>query len=224
MRGALTPTVFFLLPFHFKPMNHKPLFLATALIVLLALAGAFWCLQNRPGAMDQPVVTEPVAQAPIQAETEKYPQHIEVIPGNTDEVWYNIPELGIRMKLNKEFAEDLVYVYDRRKDDEGEVWDEIGFSTKALAAITDYCSPGAIGAIDRITTVLKEEIKDNTTRHLNDYIRVGDYFYGFESGHDPCWDPSLESEVRKVFPGKYAGAGAKYVSDGLKTIELIPQK
>ncbi len=212
-------------------MTQKPLFLAILFLALLAIVGVFWYMQTQSVAMDQSVVvsnpvTKPdsVSVVPPSAHPDSYPQHIETIPGNSDEVWYNIPELGIRMRLNKEFAEDLVYVYDRRKDDEGGAWDEIGFSTKALAAITDYCSPGAIGAIDRITTVLKEEIKDNTTRHLNDYIRVGDYYYGFESGHDPCWDPSLESEVRKVFPGKYAGAGAKYVSDGLKTIELIPQK
>ena len=91
-------------------MQQKPLFLTIILITLLAvIAGAFWCLQNRPGAMNQPIVTEPVAQAPIQAETEKYPQHIETIPGNADEVWYNIPEMGIQMRMTKDLANDLVY-------------------------------------------------------------------------------------------------------------------
>ena len=91
-------------------MHQKPLFLTIILITLLAvIAGAFWCLQNRPGAMNQPIVTEPVAQAPIQAETEKYPQHIETIPGNADEVWYNIPEMGIQMRMTKDLANDLVY-------------------------------------------------------------------------------------------------------------------
>ena len=207
-------------------MNQKSLFIAVSLIALLAIAGALWCIQKRQVTTNQPIAADSVVN-PIQdpLKTPKsYPQHIEAIPGNMDEVWYNIPELGIRMKLNKEFAEDLIYAYFSEKDDEGKEWDRIGFSTKALAAITEYCNPGALWSVDRIKVSLKQEIEKNsfTTRHLNDYVQAGNYYYGFEGSHDPCWNQDLESEVREVFPGKYPGLGAKNILDSLKTIQTMP--
>ena len=93
-------------------MNQKPLLIAVVLVALFAIVGAFWYIQKRQGDVNQPVVTNPVIdldQNPTRV-PESYPQHIEVISG-TDEVWYNIPELGVRMRLNKEFAENLIYQY-----------------------------------------------------------------------------------------------------------------
>ncbi|MGB4833663.1 MAG: hypothetical protein WBP40_01375 [Candidatus Moraniibacteriota bacterium] len=50
-------------------MNQKPLFLATALIALLVIAGAFWYLQYRPTAMNQPIgITDPIVEPVTQTE------------------------------------------------------------------------------------------------------------------------------------------------------------
>ena len=217
-------------------MNQKPLFLTVALIALLVIAGAFWCIQNRPPmAVNQPVVTEPVVEAPVQVEPQAepgvnpdtYPQHIEAIPENTDEVWYNIPELSIRMRLNKEFAEDLVYIYRHERDDNGEEWDVADLSLKKLEHVVPGC--GGYGILTKNKGNLKEMEKGKDvlspyiSSRLGEFAQAGEYYYGWTGRQEVCWDPSLEPEVRKVFPGKYNGTGAKYVADGLKTIELIPQ-
>ncbi|QQR78063.1 MAG: hypothetical protein IPJ68_03140 [Candidatus Moraniibacteriota bacterium] len=49
-------------------MNHKPLFLATALIALLVIAGAFWMMQKRQAVIHPPVTTEPVVEPVTQTE------------------------------------------------------------------------------------------------------------------------------------------------------------
>jgi hypothetical protein len=50
-------------------MTHKPFFLTVALVSLLALAGVFyWMSQKRQVAVDQPVVTDPVGETPVQTE------------------------------------------------------------------------------------------------------------------------------------------------------------
>jgi hypothetical protein len=136
-------------------MNQKPLFLAVTLVALLVIGGAFWVMQKRQVTVNQSVITEPVVETSDQTESEKYPQHIEAIPGNTDEVWYNIPELGVRMKLNREFASDLVYSYS--KSNENITKDQqkfttpfhetVHFSSRSLMQQEPACEPGtrAIG-------------------------------------------------------------------------------
>ncbi len=93
-------------------MNQKPLFLAVALTALLVIGGAFWMMQKRQAATNQSVTTDPVVETPVQAEPEQdfSPQHITPIPGS-NQVWYEIPEMGIKLLLPKEGAEDTVYKY-----------------------------------------------------------------------------------------------------------------
>ncbi len=195
-------------------MHQKPLFLAIAVIILVAIAGVFWSVQKRQGAMSQPVVTEPVAEAPVQPEPEKYPQHIETIPGNTDEVWYNIPELGIRMRLNKEFAEDLIYVQDSPSS--------VYFSTEKLSQISP-CLPidGPLGALFRAEGNMLEVAKTDEylAARVSGYVQVGGYYYGWTGPHEACWD--LEGKLGNLFPIKYNGAGIKTVSGSVKTIEPL---
>jgi hypothetical protein len=63
------------------------------LIIAIVVGGWFWYAS----------VQERQAQEQEQAE----------IALNANEVWYPIPELGIKMKLNKEFAQDLMYSYEQ---------------------------------------------------------------------------------------------------------------
>jgi|GEM_PF-4854319 len=92
-------------------MNKKSLLLTLILIALLVTAGIFWCIEKRHVAVNQSVV-DPVIEAPIQTETKEdfSPQHIVAIP-DSKQVWYEIPETGIRLLLSKEVAEELVYRY-----------------------------------------------------------------------------------------------------------------
>lgn len=50
-------------------MNQKPLLLAATLVALLTIGGAFWLMQKRQVAMNQPVV-DLVTETPVQTETE----------------------------------------------------------------------------------------------------------------------------------------------------------
>lgn len=53
--------------------------------------------------------TQPNEIQPI--ETPDYQQHIVAIP-NSDEAWYEIPEIGVKLLVSKVVAEDLIYVYE----------------------------------------------------------------------------------------------------------------
>jgi hypothetical protein len=207
-------------------MNHKPFFLATTLIALLVIAGAFWYLQKRQAAMNQPpiIITEPVVEAPVQTEPEKYPQHIEAIPGNTDEVWYNIPELGIRMKLNKEFAEDLVYF-----SDGDSVYADAYFSTKLLMEIDPMnCSArtAPLGFIYRQSGTVEDAAYH---RELPwDYVnleklgfirRFPGFFVEYTGPQAACYDERKLSETQRAslmqIEGLYRAIGVDIV-DALK--------
>ncbi len=78
-------------------MNHKPLFLATVLIALLTLAGGFWYMQKRQIVVDQPVVTDPVGEAPVQVKP-------ETSVDTSDWKTYRNEEYGFEMKYPKEYA------------------------------------------------------------------------------------------------------------------------
>jgi hypothetical protein len=78
-------------------MNHKPLFLTAVLIVLLAIAGAFWYMQQRQVAVNQPVVTDPVGEASAQVEP-------ETSVDTSDWKTYRNEEYGFEMKYPKEYA------------------------------------------------------------------------------------------------------------------------
>lgn len=200
----------------------KKIYILLALVLALVMSAfALWRVNKKVVA---PVVTEPTVtqnqlEQPNVESVQEYSQHIEAIPGNTDEVWYNIPELGIRMKLNKEFAEDLVY------RSETPAFATVYFSGKKFMVIAPSCVSG-LGSLFKAKGIMKEIAKtdDFLASRMDSYIQIQDYYYGWTGPQDACWDPSIEEEVRKVFPGKYNGMGAKFVSEGVKTLQLIPKK
>ncbi len=216
-------------------MNHKPLFLTVTLIALLAIAGVFWYRQQRQVSVKTPSVAEPVTQMPVQTEPvtdpSQYPQHIEAIPGNTDEVWYNIPELGIRMKLNKEFAEDLVYSVSSIKQTyaENEVYDVAYFSTRSMMNIDTFCAPekgSPDGAVSRNRGIARDVTKDNDyiISRLDTIIQIGNFYYMYSKPQATCWDPSLTPEILKLGTNRYQGKGVMSLDEGFKNIKIIPEK
>lgn len=200
--------------------------LAILALVLILGAGVFaFYWQNR-----QKEVATPLPMSPVVEESEEptvsYSQHIEAIPGNTDEVWYNIPEYGVRMKLNKEFAEDLIYRFAHEKNTKGEEWDSVYLTVNSLLYIDTQCS-GALGGFFKI----EGKVVDGNRLGYQESENFGQLIYQFtnyhivwQGGHDVCWDPGLEKKVREVFPGKYVGSGAKNIREGMRTLELIPKK
>lgn len=210
-------------------MTKKPLLLAAVTLALLVIASTFWFTKKQALA---PVVSEKPSvstEEPIKLEPEKYLQHIELIPGNTDEVWYKIPELGVRIRLNKEFAKDLIYVYVHETPNVGEDWDAAYFSTKSLTNIDKGCSPGEgnpLGGLTKWKGNVQELAKTDIyfSSRLDSIIQIGDYYYMWTGPQATCWDPKKDNEIQNARSAEdYVGSGAKYVSDGIKTLQLITQ-
>lgn len=158
-------------------------------------------------------------------QNESYPQHIEAIQGS-NEVWYNIPEYGVRMRLNKKFAEDLIYSFVHEKNANfNEEWDAIYFSTKSLTAIDKGCSPeegNPLGVITKIKGNATELAKTEefVSSRLQDIIQIGDYYYMWTGPQATCWIPKNDDAIQKVRGAEIY----KAIQDGVKTIQLIPSK
>ncbi len=160
-----------------------------------------------------------------------YPQHIEAIPENTDEVWYNIPELGVRMKLNKEFAEDLIYSisYIKKMNAEKEEVDVAYFSTRSMMSIDVLCAPekgSSGGAMSRNRGIAKEVAKSDeyTMSRLDSLIQIGNFYYIYTKPQSTCWDKNLTPEVLKLDTNRYRGGGVKSLDEGFKNIQIIPEE
>ena len=215
-----------------NPMPKKIILLLSLTLLLSVAAFVLW----RMDKSSVPVVTpEPVPeevsetpQASSEAESFAYQQYIEAIPGNTDEVWYNIPELGVRMKLNKEFAEDLIYKFSYEVDSEGSQWEAAYFSTKALTTIDNGCSPeegSPLGVLTKSMGNVQQFAKTDVyfSSRLDSIVQIGGYYYMWTGPQATCWDPKNDDVVYKAKSAKdYVGSGAKYVSDGMKTLQSVP--
>lgn len=206
--------------------------LALALILGAGVFAFYW--QNR----QQEVVTS-LPMPPVVEESEEstasYSQHIEAIPGNTDEVWYNIPEYGVRMKLNRGFAEDLIYS-DGMIDDFGKPQEGIYFSTKAISEVAPECAPkrgGAFGVLSNIEGTIEEADRNGlglgsewymSKLKAGEAIQFSDFFVVWSGPQAPCWFVQHRKLFERVWPKSYLGIGVKNMVDGARKVELIPQK
>ncbi len=117
------------------------------------------------------VIVPPNVIVPEVNNKEAYPHHIESISGS-DEVWYEIPEIGVRMRLNKEFAEDLVYEY--IPVDAQDMVNGLGavdFSTKSLLAESHSASIGSdsdnsIGTLSKVSGEPEDAIQNDHFQSL----------------------------------------------------------
>ena len=94
-------------------MNQKKLIIGI-FIILTFVVGVFVWQKRENQILPQDLQlfnnqVQPDTQNDIQSKSDEVPppQYIVVIPGS-DSVWYEIPELGVRVKLNKKYAEDLI--------------------------------------------------------------------------------------------------------------------
>lgn len=199
-------------------MQKKLFILAAIALVLIGGAFLFWMKQQK---IEIPQI-QPVAQnGGSSEEQERYPQHIEAIQG-TDEVRYNIPECGVSIHLNKEFAEDTQYIFSNERGSQRQGCDTIYFASKKLSAIAPACAFGSIGIVNIIQN--GEERGNVTSDRIKSFSNFDIIFSGSQNQQYNCLDSVPESKLREVFPEKYDGMGAKSIFDGFKTIELIPSK
>ena len=204
-------------------MNRKALILS--ILVILAILFGGWLFlrepKSAPESQNTPVPPVGVENLPQMADQNRL-QHIEPIPGNSDEVWYVIPEMGVRMKLNKEFAEDLVYklVYKNTTSSEG--LDAVYFSIKALLDIDAGCS----GSLGGMFLSKGKEMSGNKSGYYESenfgqiIFQFSESFVVWQGAQAGCWDPALEEKVRQIFPRQYDGLGAKNIQEGMKTLNL----
>lgn len=220
-------------------MKNKNMILVAVLVVAVVAVGIFWLgmrkIPTTPSDSNQgqAVVNDENTQNPVTDNTnviqpEAYPQHIEAIAG-TDEVWYNIPELGIRMRLNKEFAEDLVYVYDNK-------YSRVMFQTKSILAVAPQCrvEDADFGDLYRVDGTIKEAYRERGADpsvgflDLEYAVQLPEFFVALSTVHaDACWwsrtgTPTAEEITDHV----YKGAGVQSVYDAVKkkVIQPISQK
>ena len=207
-------------------MNKRLLILL--IIILLISGGIYWVWQSRSVAV--PVVTEPVVVTKPSI-IEQYPQHIEAIPNSSDEVWYNIPEFGVRMKLNKGFAEELIY-----KADE----DMVSFQTKSIIAASSQCSVESadFGYIYKVNGTIYDADRNNVSGRGTDYfsalaksgmiMQFPNFFIVLSADHaDACWWGKVENKAAEEAAHRiYSGRGYQSVYAAIKgkSVEAIFEK
>lgn len=195
-------------------------------ITLVLVAGFVLFLQNKQRPQTSPEIKSSTKTRATQSPVldEKYPQHIEAIAGS-DEVWYNIPEYGVRMRLNKEFAEDLIYSIGQESFS-GRLWETASFSAKTIVSIDSACSPDkdpAFGIVSKTKGNLEEDIKSGYVESERKYtfLQIGDSYLSVTTPHAPCWSPEFNKEFEELPSEKYYGNGFKNIFEGFKTIEAI---
>lgn len=140
-------------------MSKKLLILS---ILTFVVAGGVWLYINnrvvsQPTQTSNTITTNPQEKTQLNQQEESFsPQHIMAIPGS-NQVWYEIPEMGIKLLLPKEGAEELVYRYytvdnsiisfnPETKDEE---WVEniltVEFSSKQVLDYNQHCDSPACG-------------------------------------------------------------------------------
>jgi hypothetical protein len=147
---------------------------AVALVVVLALlAGVLvWQkgqkqtnIQNQ--TVQQSSEGQPESNPQNEGESEGVfsPQHIVAIPGS-QQVWYEVPEMGIKLLLSKEAAEELVYRYyvvngfvtvNPITGEEGALKEikTIIFSLKKIIDYNQQCDTGLCGTEEMLFAIAK---------------------------------------------------------------------
>lgn len=189
-------------------MNQKPLFLTVA-AALLVIGGFFWVMQKRQTNVNQPVVTDPVNEIPVQAEPEvqtnvsdwKPQQQVtktfKPVVSENGWVWFPIPELGIEIKVRKEVAGELVYRTKEIVTPDRAPFVSVQFTTKGLLDIARklyqkefeedggyVCGVGSFNAYQSIPVDLdNNEIYEYSKAHG---IKLGGSFVWYDSPQSPC--------------------------------------
>lgn len=196
------------------------------IIIGIVLAGGVFLIWKKVGQASRESnqkqlaeqVSESQSQSAEQNEAEKeavYPQHIVAIPGS-DQVWYEIPELGVRMKLNKEFAEDLIYSHEEHFSVDGIAdFDLADFSLKSL--MKQYPACGPTGPVLGEIIKLKDEFQGEQMK-FQDVKKISRLSLGSQ---DVCWykpnDPTNNSSVGTLLMRD----GVQFLQTAYETLERM---
>lgn len=200
-------------------MNQKHIFVVVGIFLLLGASGGVLVWRKKQSA---PQPTVPMVQVDggkqsdiPQSQADAYPQHIEAISG-TDEVWYNIPEYGVRMRLNKDFANDLKFGFSHERNPKDNKWDTVYFASEKLYAVDPSCALGSLGVISMFEGGFKKEDVPGATKIVslpNLDVVFSDVPQDYKN---QCYNPAHYKEI--------GGAGAKSIAEGMETLQLIPSK
>ncbi len=121
-------------------MNKKITIAIISILTLALVTGGFWWWQNNK--------KDEMIQQAEQAENQEQSQNTEV-ENTINLVWYEIPELGIKIKADEEIIKELIYKYYPSEDDE---YGTVMFTAKKLEKLYENCSAefGPLGAISKI--------------------------------------------------------------------------
>jgi len=145
-------------------------------------------------------------EQPIQQEEKKAEETLEEQneatnqekPETTKEenlVYYKIPELGIKFKIEKELASELIYYIEVAPDDSRFVY--LNFSSRELSKLGEYCRAkhSPMGTLIKVEGSLSDYPDNIFIQNRKDRIKeFGDFFVYFEGPQSACsWPENLET-------------------------------
>lgn len=196
-------------------MKKTTIIAVVALLAVAILFGmGFWQWKSQ---QNQKVSRSDQAQS-----QEQQKQQSQQIPED-QLVWYEIPELGIKMKLKKDLAEDLIYNIESSNDSQGRLAWYSNFTMKSLQMVDPvYCTSEnrAIGTIVKISNLTIESqvgessfLPDEKSGLLK---RLGDYSIAYIGPHAMCYGISKKNEGDPL-----ANDGIKSLMNAIVTVELL---
>jgi hypothetical protein len=130
-------------------MKNKNLVLVVVLVAAMVAVGIFWLGMSK---------IEPVSVDPLQWKSVSEGEKTSDTQTN-ETVWYEVPELGVKFLVPKDFAQDLIYSYAgeyAQHDSNGKVVGKkvksVNLSTKSVvSSLGKSCSPelDGLGSISR---------------------------------------------------------------------------
>lgn len=169
-------------------------------IVLFAVVLVSGCNKQEPQVPKQEE-KQPVAQENPSQEIkskETLEEQNEVDEENL--VYYKIPELGIKFKIEKELADELIYYIEVAPDDSRFKYTRL--SSKELSKLNEYCQVeyGPMGTLVRVEGFPSDYDEPLKNIQRKNFYDGGDFFVYFSSSQTPCMNQEeMESHKGKDF-------------------------
>lgn len=183
----------------------KSIIISIVAIIIIAGVGGFWVWKNKEKKEVEQSQTQKTVLQNIQIES----------------VWYIIPEMNVRFKVDKEVADDLIYKYSKISDK----MESVAFSSKKLSQIT-----GCDVAAEPLGTLVK--MKGNPFDYSDkDYYvsrkpkQFDNFFIIYNSPQVVCSGTGMGDDAKKL--EKYFEENPKFqgwIAGSFDTIEIIDKK
>lgn len=166
-------------------------------ILIIGVGVLLWQKQQSVPQPDLLDLVEPSVETPVTNESNT----VTTAPIPEPEmVWYDIPELGIRFKVDPVTKEELVYHFDKEFGDANV--QSAGFSTKTMSQFNPpYCSAEfmPIGSLMRVkkTPILPKDPLVPCGGGQKVYEYPGGYFC-YTMPQAPCMSPEEDAQYQEV--------------------------